>query len=157
MDLKLLADTLTTFLAPALPFLVTGGEEVVRQAGKKLSEEGLELAEKLWGKLWPKVEANPQAKGAADAVAGAPDEEDARGGLRFQLRKILEADPDLAAELDALIKAAGATPGQQAIVYGSGAIAQGRGAVAAGAGGTAVSGGVQGDLIIGDGGRAADE
>lgn len=157
MDLKLLADTLTIVLAPALPFLVSGGQEVVRQAGKKLSEEGLELAKKLWGKLWPKVEASPQAKGAAEAVAGAPDEEDARAGLRFQLREILKADPGLASELDALLAAAGPRPTYQATVHGSGAIAQGPGAVAAGAGGTAVGRDVQGDLIIGSGGRKADE
>jgi len=130
---------------------------VVREAGKKLGEEGWELAKKLWGKLQPKVEANPQAKGAADAVAGAPDEEDARAGLRFQLREILKADPDLASELDALLAAAGGRPTYQATVHGSGAIAQGPGAVAAGAGGTAVGRDVHGDLIVGGGGRAGDE
>ena len=157
MDIKLLAETLTIFLAPALPFLVSGGEEVVRQAGKKLGEEGLELAKKLWGKLQSKVEANPQAKGAADAVAGAPDEEDVRAGLRFQLREILKADPELASELAALLEGADARPTYQASVHGAGAIAQGPGAVAAGAGGTAVGRDVHGDLILGDRGRAADE
>jgi hypothetical protein len=36
MDPKLLADVVTIFLAPAMPYLVTGGKEVVRTAGKKL-------------------------------------------------------------------------------------------------------------------------
>lgn len=157
MNLELLAETLTIVLAPALPFLVTGGEEVVRQAGKKLSEDGLELAMKLWKKLRPKVEASPQAKGATEAVAGATDEEDARAGLRFQLREILKADPGLASELAALLEAAGAQPTYQATVHGSGAIAQGPGAVAAGAGGTAVGRDVKKDLVIGGRGPAADE
>jgi len=161
MDPKELADALTIMLAPALPFLVTGGQEVVREAGKKLGEEGLELAKKLWGKLRPKVEASPRAQGAAEVVAEAPDEEDARAGLRLQLRKILEADPALASELAALLDAAGARPTYQATVQGSGAIAQGRGAVAAGAGGIAVGRDVKGDLVVGDDRdqvkRAADE
>ena len=36
MDFKQLADALTTFLAPALPALVSGGGELVKEAGKKL-------------------------------------------------------------------------------------------------------------------------
>jgi hypothetical protein len=150
MDLKLLADALTTFLAPALPFLVTGGEEVVRKAGEKLSEEGLELAKKLWDRLRPKVEASPKAQGAAEEVAEEPGEADARAALRLQLRKILEADPGLAAELAALLDAAGAKAGPQAVVHGSGAIAQGAGAVAAGSGGIAA-----GRDVTGVGGASA--
>jgi hypothetical protein len=152
MDPKLLADAVTIFLAPAMPYLVAGGKEVVRTAGKKLSEEGLEIAKKLWGKLRPKVEATPQAQGAAADVAGDPEDADAQAALRRQIRKILEADPALASELDQLVKESKTT--NQAAVYGSGAIAQGPGAVAAGAGGVAVGGSVQGDLLVGGEDRA---
>ena len=151
MDLKLLAETVTIVLAPALPFLVSGGEEMIRQAGKTLGEEGLELAKKLWGRLWPKIEESPDAQSAARVAAKAPEEEDARAGLRFQLREILAADPGLASELATLLAAAGAGSANQAAVFGSGAIAQGPGAVAAGAGGFAVGGDVHGDLNAGKG------
>ncbi len=149
MDLKLLAETLTTFLAPAMPYLVTGGQEMMGKAGKKLSEEGLEIARKLWGKLRPKVESAPMAKGAADIVAKTPDDLDAQAGLRLQIRQILEADAALAAELARLVEAAGPKTTYQAALYGTGAIAQGPGAVAAGAGGVAVGGSVHGDLLMG--------
>jgi hypothetical protein len=94
MNLKLLADTLTTFLAPAMPYLVSGGGELIQEAGKKLGE-------------------------------GAPE-----------IRKILEADSSLAAEIAKPLEAAGPKTTYQAEVHGSGAIAQGK-SVAAGAGGIA--------------------
>lgn len=149
MDLKLLADTLTIALAPALPFLVSGGEELIRQAGKKLGEEGLELAKKLWGRLWPKIEESPEAQSSARVAAKAPGDEDARAGLRFQLREILAADPELAAELAELLATSGAGASHKAVVLGSGAVAQGAGAVAAGEGGIAVGGDVHGGLSAG--------
>jgi hypothetical protein len=70
-----------------------------------------------------------------------------------QLVKILEADPDLAAEMAKLLDSAGRGPSYQATLHGSGAIAQGAGAVAAGEGGVAVGGNVGGDVSAGRTGR----
>jgi hypothetical protein len=137
MDPKLLADAVMIMLAPALPHLVTGGTELVKAAGKKLGEEGTELVGKLWGLLQGKVEERPAAKAMAEEVAKAPEDDDARVGLRGQLLKILEADPELASEVVKLLESGGRGPVTTATVYGSGAIAQGKGAVAAGAGGQA--------------------
>jgi len=148
MDPKLLADALTTCLAPAMPYLVTGGQEMVAKAGKKLGEDGLELAKKLWGRLHPKVEAAPMAKAAAAEVAVAPDDPESRDTLNAQIRKILKADESLASELARLLEAAGTKTTYQAAVYGSGAVAQGQGATAAGAGGIAIGGSVHGDLPL---------
>ena len=149
MDPKLLADALTTFLAPAMPYLIHGGEKAVGEVGKKIGEDGLEIAKKLWAKLRPKAEASPRVKEAAEEVAVAPEDGDAQAALRLQIRKILEADPALAAELARLVEAAGPRTTYQATVYGKGAIAQGKGAVAAGAGGVAVGGSVKGDVRVG--------
>lgn len=148
MDLKLLADTLTIFLAPALPFLVAGGTEAVKTAGKKVGEEGAEMAGRLWDLLRGKVEESPRAQGAAEEVAEAPEDADAQAGLRRQLLKILEADPTLAAEVAKILDSAGHGPVSNATVVGDGAIAQGR-AVAAGKGGVAVGGDVTGDISVG--------
>ncbi|HYO12314.1 MAG TPA: hypothetical protein VE685_03850 [Thermoanaerobaculia bacterium] len=138
MDVKLLADTLTLFLAPAMPYLVSGGEELVKAAGKAVGEGGLEMAKKLWARLRPKIEEKPAAAEAAQEVAKAPEDADAQGALRLQLRKILEADASLAAELAKLVEAAGPRETYFAQLHGSGAIAQGKGNVVAGAGGIAV-------------------
>jgi hypothetical protein len=134
MDAKLLADALVTTLAPALPFLVSGGKELVEEAGKALN---VELVKKLWGKLRPRVEEKPVAAEAAQEVARAPEDGDALGALRIQLRKILESDPALAAELAGLAEAGGTRITYQGQVQGAGTLVQGSGNVAAGAGGIA--------------------
>jgi len=148
MDPKLLADALTTWLAPAMPYLVTGGQELVAEAGKKIGKDGWEIAKKLWDKLQRKVEAAPTAKAAADEVAAAPDDPESRDTLNAQIRKILKADESLAAELARLLETAGTKTTYQAYLSGSGAIAQGDGAVAAGQNGIAIGGSVHGDLPL---------
>jgi hypothetical protein len=149
MDPKLLADALMNFLAPALPYLVAGGEKAVGWAGKKISEDGLEIAKKLWGKLQPKVEASPMGTGAVEVLEADPEDSDARGTLRLQIRQILAADLELAEELARLLPPAVPTTTYQAANYGPGAIAQGPGAVAAGAGGIVVGGNVHGGIQTG--------
>lgn len=149
MDLKLLADALVITLAPVLPYLIAGGTEAVKAAGEKAGEGAVELGRKLWAKLRKPVEESPRALGAAEEVAEAPDDADARAGLRRQLVKILETDPDLASEVAKLLDAAGRGTSYQATLHGSGAIAQGPGAVAAGEGGVAVGGSVTGDVTAG--------
>ncbi len=148
MDPKLLADALVITLAPVLPHLITGGTEAVKAVGKKVGEGTFELGQKLWGKLHKPVEESSRALGAAEEVAEAPEDDDARAGLRRQLVKILEADPDLASELAKLLDSAGQGASYQAYLQGSGAIAQGPGAVAAGEGGVAVGGSVTGDISV---------
>lgn len=151
MDLKLLADALVIALAPVLPHLITGGTEAVKAVGKKVGEGTFELGQKLWGRLRKPVEESPRALATAEEVAEAPDDGDARAGLRRQLVKILEADPGLASELAKLLESAGRGTTHQAYLQGSGAIAQGPGAVAAGEGGVAVGGNVRGDVSAGRG------
>lgn len=149
MDLKLLADAAVIALAPVLPYLIAGGTEAVKAAGEKVGEGTVELGRKLWGNLRKPVEESPRARGAAEEVAEAPDDGDARAGLRRQLLKILEADPDLALEVQKLLDSAGRGTSYRATLQGSGAIAQGRGAIAVGEGGVAVRGDVTGNVSTG--------
>lgn len=144
MDPKILADALTTFLAPAMPYLVSGGGELVKEAGETLAEKAPEWIKGLWAKLRPKVEEKPAAAEAVQDVAKAPEDADAQAALRIQLRKILEADAPFAAEVAKLIEAAGPKTSYQAELHGSGAIAQGTGNVVAGAGGMAAGGSITG-------------
>ena len=144
----MLAATLTQFLAPALPALIAGGKKLVEAGGKELGEKGGEWVKSLWGKLRAKVEAQPTAIAAAAEVAKTPDDPDARAALRFQLRKILEAEPDLAAELEQLL-AARPQPFYRAEVHGGGAVALGNHNGVAGAGGVGVGGSVHGNVSVG--------
>ncbi|WP_017714974.1 hypothetical protein [Kamptonema formosum] len=100
--------SLTAFLTPFLPFLLKGGKTVAEEATKKLGEglgaSAWEKAKALWGKLWPKVEAKPMAKGAAEELANSPDDEDAKETLQKQLKKLLDEDKTLADEIARLMR-----------------------------------------------------
>jgi hypothetical protein len=91
---------LTTFLAPALSFLLGAGEKVLGRASDSLAEGALEQAKKLWSKLGGKIEADPMAQEAAKQLADEPDDAEAQAALTFRLRRLLADDPELAAELE---------------------------------------------------------
>ncbi len=110
MDVTTLAKDVAAFLAPFLPYLLKAGEKAAEEAGKKLGGDAWDKAKSLWGKLRPRVEAKPAAQEAIKDAAAAPQDEDAQGALRQQLKKILAEDEALAAEVARLweeIKAAG--------------------------------------------------
>lgn len=103
LDLIVLAKETVTFLAPFLPYLLKAGEGAAEEAGKKLGEKAgggaWDKAKALWAKLRPKAEAKPAALEAAQEVAAAPEDEDARAALRVQLKKLLAEDESLAREV----------------------------------------------------------
>ena len=103
MDPSLLAQSVTAALVPCMPYLLTLGEKadeaIGAEIGKKLGDGVWERASALWSVLHPRVAAVPSAQDAARDVADTPEDPDARAALRLQLRKLLAADPPLAAEL----------------------------------------------------------
>jgi hypothetical protein len=98
------AAVLTTFIAPFLPFLLKGGEEAAKEAGKRMSGDTWEKAKAIWTKLFPKLKAKPAAREAAEDVANAPDDEDSRAALRLQLKKLLAEDKALAEDIAQLMQ-----------------------------------------------------
>jgi hypothetical protein len=102
-----------------------------------LGEKGPEMLKALWAKLRPKVAEKPSADEAVHDVVKAPEDADAQAVLRVQLRKILEADSSLAAEIAQILEGAGPKTSFHAEVHGSGAVAQGQGNVVAGKDGSA--------------------
>ncbi|MEP0873574.1 hypothetical protein NDA01_27830 [Trichocoleus desertorum AS-A10] len=146
--------TLTAFLAPFLPALMKLGGKVLEgaaaksgeTAGTKLTEKALDKAKAIWEKLHPKVEAKESAKEAVEDVAKAPDDADSQAALRVQLKKILEADPDLAAAIAKIMEedAPDGTPGTQIVQHVTGNQNQVIGQVT---GGT-VFGNVKGDVTL---------
>jgi hypothetical protein len=99
-DLSLLV---TQVLSPAMPYLLgvakEAGDEIGRQAGGAM----LARAEALWAKLRGPVEAKEAAREAALDLAADPDRSDARQVLKWQLEKLLRADPALVDELRSLL------------------------------------------------------
>lgn len=110
MDVALLVK----LLAPCLPGLMGLGKRVaeagatagVTAAAKQMGEKSVAIAGQIWQRLWPKVSEKAAAKEAAEDVAANPADADALGALRGQLKKILESDAGLAAEVEALLKEA---------------------------------------------------
>ncbi len=90
---------LTAFLSPILPFLIKGGEEAAKEAGKKFGVDTWEKAKAIWAKLHPKVKAKEAAKEAVEDLATAPEDKDLQTALRVQLKKLLEKDQALAEEI----------------------------------------------------------
>lgn len=102
MDVTLLVG----LLAPCLLGLMGLGQKAVGKAAEKAGEQSAAAAGQIWRRLWPKVKAKEAAKEAAEDVAKDPTDEDAVAAWRRQLKKILEGDAGLAAEVEGLLKAA---------------------------------------------------
>ena len=98
--------SLTAFLAPFLPYLMKGAQDLTEELGRKLGQEAWKHAKAMWARLRPGVEADEATRAAADAVASEPDDELARGGLAFQLGALLKGDPQLGEEIARLWKKA---------------------------------------------------
>ncbi len=90
-------------LAPALPYLLRSADHAASQAVEVLGDKSWEYAQRLWEKLRARVRERPAAQEAAEDVAAAPGDEDARHVLVYQLRKLLERDAGLAGEVEQLM------------------------------------------------------
>lgn len=113
--------TLTAFLAPLLPALLKIGSQVAQETVEAVGEDAVGFGRKIWDKLRGKVEAKPAAAEAVNDVAERPDDEDLQAALRVQLRKLLEEDPELAADLGRLWEEGKATGAVNVTVTASGA------------------------------------
>jgi len=99
-----IARQVVQLLAPFLPYLLKAGEKAAEEVVRKLGAAAWELAQALWARLRPKVEARPALKEAVADVAAHPQGEDALAALRLQLRKLLEEDPALREEVARLMQ-----------------------------------------------------
>lgn len=141
MDPMTLATTAVGFLSP---YLVKSGEKAAEKLGKKLPD----LASKVWNAVTAKFSGKPAAEEAVKDMAARPDDADNQAAFRKELRKLLEADPQFASELERLLASGQRVGGDTISNTGSGAIAT-KGGVAAGAGGVAIQGDVQGGVSLG--------
>ena len=137
MDVTQLAEG----LAPLVPHLLAGGATLAKaalgQLGERLGEEVWEGLQALVAKIRERAQERPGLHEALDDARAQPQDKDALAALRLQLRKLLEADPQLrdkAARVLAPVISAGNTP------------------MASGKGSVAISGNVSGSIIVtGDG------
>lgn len=96
--------SLVQFLTPCLPFLLKLGDKTAEKVAEKMGEDGWGKAKAIWAKLHPRVEVKEAAKEAVVDLAANPEDEDLQTALRVQLKKILDSDPALAAEVTQLFQ-----------------------------------------------------
>jgi hypothetical protein len=98
IDINQLAQGLTSFLAPLIPYLTIAGNKIAEDVGSATWEQ----AQKIWGKLHPKIVSKPAANEAIQDVAANPQDANAISALQWQLKKLLTDDPNLAKDLQTL-------------------------------------------------------
>jgi hypothetical protein len=100
MDSISLAQSLTGYLLPFLPFLTKAGDKVAEEAGKRLGGDGWDKTKLLWDRLWRGLKERTPAVDAVQSAAEDPSDQDAIASLRLQLRKVLEQDIELRHDLE---------------------------------------------------------
>src|SRR5262245_52087808 len=88
---------------PVLPYLTEFGGKVAESAAEKIGEDLLESGKKIWGRLQGLFESRPAALEAARDVVTSPNDIDAQGAFRQQLKKILSQDHALAVEIEQML------------------------------------------------------
>jgi hypothetical protein len=105
VDVAELARTLSEGLTPALPVLITAGNTV----SERVTSRALTAFERWTARVWQRLRhrSTPEFTAveiAARDVVERPGDRDAAASLRLQFCKLLEADPELAADLTALVE-----------------------------------------------------
>ena len=104
MDVNALAQQVTAYLVPFMPYLAKVGEKAAEEAGKKMGADAWELAKSLWMKVRPRTKGGNLAREAEIDLAADPNDEDAKACFRLQLRKLLAQDPQFAQEVATLLR-----------------------------------------------------
>ena len=110
MDPKLLelAQKISAFLLPLLPYLLKVGDKAAEEVGKKIGGEGWEQAKALWDRLRRKK----NVEQVAQTAAALPDNQALREALREEIARALQEDGALWEEIARLwgeAEAAGVT------------------------------------------------
>jgi hypothetical protein len=107
LDTVALAKIVTSLLAPAIPYLIKGGEQAWGEASKKIGADTWGLAKTIWMKVVSSSKSKPNGEEkttevikAATEVANNPSDEDAQAALRLQIKKLLTDYPELGLEIE---------------------------------------------------------
>jgi hypothetical protein len=100
--MRQLAETVTYFLEPVIPYLIIGSKKADEEAGKKVGPDVWEIKKRLWEKLlsteWHELEV------AAKDVVIAPSDPEVKQVLIQEIIRSFENNPDLAREVLFLIE-----------------------------------------------------
>ena len=124
MDIGALASSLTTVLAPLLPYLLKAGEKVAEETGKAVAGQSWEWAKSLWTKLKPKVEAKQRHSKQRRTLRSRLKMKTHRWRCEVQLKKLLTEDQSLAEEVSRWLEQ-GKAAGINVSAYGERSVAIG--------------------------------
>lgn len=96
--------SLVDAMMPSLTAAVAAyGASVLVRAEDAAAVETVRLGQRLLARLRRNEDVRPRIDVAVQDLASALDDEDFRGALRAQLKKVLEDDADLASDLETLL------------------------------------------------------
>jgi hypothetical protein len=139
MDPAAIAALAASASALLAPYLAKAGEALAEKVGETLPEN----VGKLWDAVRARFKGKPAAEEAANDLAARPDDKKRQAAFEVQMEKALAADPEFAAQVEALLRAA--VPGS-AQASGGGLAAASGGIVSVGDDNINITGGVQGDV-----------
>lgn len=100
--LRQLAQKVTDFIEPVIPYLVIGSKKAAEEAGKKVGPDVWEIKKKLWGKLCSRE--RPELKEAAGDLVIAPSDPEVKQVFIQAIINSFEKDPDLAKEISFIME-----------------------------------------------------
>ena len=100
-DIKQVAEIITDFLEPVIPYLVIGSKKATEEAVKKIGPEKWELEKKLWARLCSKEQ--QELRDATGNLVLFPSDPQVKQVLIQEIFKALENDPNLAKEISSFV------------------------------------------------------
>ncbi|WP_048171627.1 hypothetical protein [Methanosarcina siciliae] len=97
-----LAQSVTKFLEPLVPYIIAGTKKAAEEAVKKVGSNVWEKGKSLWGKLYSKEQ--PELKEAAGDMVILPTDVEVKQNFTQEVQKTLENDPDLAREIETMMQ-----------------------------------------------------
>jgi len=102
-DIALIAQQVSVFLAPFLPYIVKaakiGGTKAVEKLGEKVTEESIDQAKALWKKLSHK----DRVKTTGEAVAKQPEDLTAQSTFQRAVAQAIQEDEELRLDMHRII------------------------------------------------------
>lgn len=110
------------------------GAGVLAKTENAAAEATVNLGKRILDRIWHRADQPAPLEAAVADLAQSPQDPDALGALRLQIRKVLSRDPSLLGELATLLPAGSLTiaSGDRSVAIGgenSGAISTGDGAI----------------------------
>jgi hypothetical protein len=127
MDALTVAGQITPYVTQAL---TAYGSAVLTRATDAGADATFSLGQRILQRVWHRTPRQAAFEEAVRDAANDPGDEDFQAALRAQIKKALQADPDLITELAALLPAAGPTftasgQGSVAVQHNTGIISTG--------------------------------